>query len=85
MKTKKHAYIYIITDGQNFKVGVTKNEPQQRLKQLQTGNQKSLKLVGSFLVPAKKVYQLEKEAHEKLKTIYAKSGEWFSRRYIISY
>lgn len=78
MKIKEQiAYIYIITDGTNYKVGVTKKEPEKRLKQLQTGNPKKLKIFNSFKVPIKMVYQLEKEAHNKIKTIYPKFGEWF--------
>jgi len=71
------SYIYIITDGENFKVGVTKNDPLKRLKQLQTGNPKILRIARTFKLPSDKVYSLEREAHKAIQRRYAKRGEWF--------
>lgn len=71
-----NSYIYIITDGDAFKVGVSDN-PQKRLRALQTGASKKLYLLETFEVPKDEVYSLEKQCHEKLNTIYEKRGEWF--------
>ena len=47
----KPAYIYIITDGDNnFKIGLTKRDPEKRLKQLQTGHPKTLSIFSYFTV-----------------------------------
>lgn len=73
----EHGYIYIITDGENYKVGVSINDPLIRLKQLQTGHPKILKLINKFKVPRKMIFRLEKEAHRLIQTQYQKRGEWF--------
>lgn len=70
------SYIYIITNGEDFKVGVSVN-PKKRLKQLQTGNAKKLKIVNIFEVDKKDVFKMEKEAHSKVAGWYPKTGEWF--------
>ncbi len=75
-----HAFIYIISDEHhNFKIGVTKNHPDLRLKQLQTGHPEKLTLVNFFKVPLDKVFELEKEAHRILQYKYPKRGEWFKK------
>lgn len=70
------SFIYIITNGEDYKVGVSKN-PNKRLKQLQTGNPKKLEIVSLFEVPSEIVYAMEREAHKAIQSKYAKSGEWF--------
>jgi hypothetical protein len=72
------SYIYIITNGEDYKVGVSVN-PQKRLKQLQTGNSKKLSIVNTFEVPADDVYKMEKEAHKEIQICYEKRGEWFKK------
>lgn len=73
----KKSYVYIITDGEDCKVGVSDN-PAKRLKQLQTGNPKKLKIVDTFEVPRKEIaFKVEKEAHSKIQSLYEKRGEWF--------
>jgi hypothetical protein len=71
------SYIYIISDGQDYKVGVSIN-PNKRLKHLQTGNPKKLKIIALFEVDKKDVYKMEKEAHRKIQAWYPKRGEWFT-------
>lgn len=72
------SYLYIITDGQNnFKIGITKNEPEKRLKQLQTGHPKKLSIVSIFKLPREEIFKLEKQAHRVLQSKYLKRGEWF--------
>lgn len=75
------SFIYIITDGTNFKIGVSKKDPNLRLKQLQTGHPAKLTLYNSFKVPSDKVYLLEKEAHKIIQYQYPKRGEWFKNGY----
>jgi hypothetical protein len=70
------SYIYIITDGKAFKVGISK-EPQKRLRELQTGNASKLEILHLFKVPEDKVFKLEKDCHRILTTNFVKRGEWF--------
>ena len=39
-------YVYFITNGENIKIGYTKNSVQKRLKQLNTGSDKQLYILG---------------------------------------
>lgn len=71
-----YSYIYIISDGEAYKVGVSKN-PEDRLKKLQTGSPKKIWISHIFKVPCDKVYKLEKECHNILTTHFVKRGEWF--------
>lgn len=71
-----NSYIYIITNGEDYKVGVSV-DPKKRLKQLQTGNSKKLTIVSTFEVSADDVYKMEKEAHREIQIRYEKRGEWF--------
>lgn len=43
-------YIYLIRNRENltYKIGVTKNDPEKRVKQLQTGNSDELDLLYTF-------------------------------------
>lgn len=70
------SYLYIISNGTDLKVGVSK-DPDKRLKQLQTGSSKKLEIVNIFPLPSDKIYGLEKECHQKLVSTYRKRGEWF--------
>ena len=72
----KISYVYIISNGEDFKVGVSVN-PEKRIKQLQTGNPRRLHLVATFAVAKKDVFKMEKEAHSKIIGWYPKYGEWF--------
>lgn len=74
-------YIYIIKDtGKDniYKIGVSKN-PQKRVKQLQTGNCNSLKLIFEILIENSiNAYEAEKIIHNYLKENNKwKHGEWF--------
>jgi predicted GIY-YIG superfamily endonuclease len=73
----KKSYVYIITDGEDYKVGVSDN-PGKRLKQLQTGNPKKLRIVSTFTLPEKSTaFKVERESHTKIGALYEKRGEWF--------
>lgn len=76
--------IYFIRDGDNVKIGYTSRKPQERLKQLQTGNPTKLKLIGSMRGTQKK----EAELHRMFKNYHVR-GEWFVlsseiERYIVT-
>jgi hypothetical protein len=67
-------YIYLVSDGENTKIGATTYNPTKRLNELQAGNAKKLTLVGSYQVERR--IATEALLHE----IYADKiirGEWF--------
>lgn len=70
------SYIYVITDETHIKVGVSRN-PSKRIKALQTGSPKPLRVVNTYCLPAKKVYALESRCHQQISSYYLKRGEWF--------
>ena len=67
-------YIYFITNKENIKIGFTSVNPQKRLKQLNTGSDKQLYLLG---------YQFgsmddEKELHARFQKFRIRdNAEWF--------
>lgn len=69
-------YVYLIQDIDNdtYKIGVTKGDPQTRLKKLQTGN--SCKLEIKYLYECKYPYRLETMLHNYYKE-YQVINEWF--------
>lgn len=74
---QKKSYLYIISNGDAYKVGVSKNA-KKRLKQLQTGSAQELSLCEEYCLPEELVYRLEKRCHEKINHFYTKRGEWFN-------
>ena len=70
------SYIYIISDGEAYKVGISKN-PKKRIKALQTGSPKKLQLLYTFKIPKNRIFKVEKECHAALQTRFVKRGEWF--------
>lgn len=69
-------YIYIIgSDEPPFKIGIT-NNLDKRLKNLQTGHPKLLKIHEYKEVTSDKVRLLERVIHRHLK-MYRTHGEWF--------
>lgn len=73
----KKGYVYLInavgTD--KYKIGVTcKNNVNERLKELQTGNGEELELINYFYT--KYPYKIEKNLH-LLYSNKRKKGEWF--------
>lgn len=73
-------YIYVMQSGDTdrCKVGVSKN-PESRLRQLQTGNHRELKIVliiGPF--DESHAYRMEKHIHQVLDANHLRIlGEWF--------
>lgn len=70
------SYIYIITDGEHYKIGKT-NNIKQRLKSLSTGSPKTLSIVDMFNVDKEYIGYVESKLHDKFKK-YNINGEWFS-------
>ena len=70
-------YVYLIEDSNNncYKIGVTKGEPEKRLKKLQTGNPSKLEL--KYLYECEYPYRLESMLHTHYKS-YNELNEWFS-------
>lgn len=69
-------YVYLICDpGQNtYKIGVTRDLAQKRLKRLQTGNSSELHII--YSVYTTYPFRLETILHNKFNHKRA-SGEWF--------
>jgi len=61
-------YVYLIEDSNNncYKIGVTKGEPEKRLKKLQTGNPSKLEL--KYLYECEYPYRLESMLHSHYKS-----------------
>jgi hypothetical protein len=71
-----YTYIYIITNGEAYKVGISK-DPSKRIKNLQTGSARDLTIVEVYKVPEELVFKLEKQCHARVQSYYPKRGEWF--------
>ena len=68
-------YVYLISDlnSYTYKIGIS-NNPEKRLKALQTGNDKSLKILSKVL--CKNYNNVETALHNKYNFLRI-SGEWF--------
>ena len=71
------SYVYLIRNCENdtYKIGVTKNDPQKRVKQLQTGCSSPLDLLHVF--ETNYPYRLEKMLHIQY-TSQKECGEWYN-------
>ena len=67
--------IIIDTDNPLYKIGVTKQSKNKRLKQLSTGNSKDLKLVNEF--KSEFAYKLESVLHRQFKDKKV-NKEWYA-------
>ena len=68
-------YVYLMTNGIEYKIGLTASEPDNRRKQLQTGNSASIDLI-AYTVCAD-MNSLETQLHHKF-SAKRKIGEWFA-------
>ena len=70
------AHVYLIEDDTNntFKIGLTKGDPNKRLKNLQTGNSSQLKI--RYVFDTDYPYRLENMLHKHYQTSNIRS-EWF--------
>ena len=70
------SYVYFVTDGEFVKIGKS-DDPEQRMKCLQTGCPKKLYLMKTILTNSPKdAYNLEKFFHDLLSDVQAE-GEWY--------
>jgi hypothetical protein len=67
--------VYLITDGDYFKIGLTKKNAEKRLKELQTGSARELTLVETY--SSKNYRKIESWFHRKYKWKRLE-GEWFA-------
>lgn len=76
LTTKTKHYIYLMTNGYEYKVGITTN-PDRRLKQCQTGNAKTLTYVCIGERSSREsVLFAERSIHNGLRQ-HRLNGEWF--------
>jgi len=68
-------YVYLISDinTYTYKIGISKN-PEKRIKSLQTGNEKLLKIIHK--VPCENYNEVETALHNQYKFLKI-NGEWF--------
>lgn len=73
-------YVYFIQHGfGSIKIAVS-NDPEERCKNLQTGNQKKLRVVAQFPFKSRKeALQVEKDLH-KVFEFARLEGEWFHKK-----
>ena len=67
-------YVYLLTDGEFFKIGVTRGSIEKRIKKLQTGNPDNITIVNYHLTeyPFKLESALHaRHAHQRI------NNEWF--------
>jgi hypothetical protein len=72
-------YVYLLLqidfDGnESYKIGITKNEPNLRLKQLQTGNPNKISLHRKY--ETKNYLKVERWLHRKYQTKTEAKNEW---------
>lgn len=69
-------YVYLILSDElgAYKIGVSKNDPNQRLRKLSTGNPDALVMINFF--QSQNPYKLEKWLHRKYDHKRG-DGEWF--------
>lgn len=74
----KPTYIYVVSDGTYCKIGISVN-PEKRLKSLQTGSAKVLRLLRKYELPSRKAaIKLEKQLHRMFwQSRCRHNGEWF--------
>ena len=56
-------YVYLLTDGELFKIGVTRGKIENRIKKLQTGNPYSISLVAYH--KSSNPFKIEKMLHAR--------------------
>lgn len=68
-------YVYLMTNGKDYKIGLTGSEPKDRMKQLQTGSSEKISLTAYTI--CRDMNTLEAELHT-LFSSRRKAGEWFA-------
>lgn len=80
MKSDDKKFIYIISNGDNYKIGFSKN-PKRRIKQLQTGTDVKLELKYFIEIEVAPVYIIEYIIHKVVKESRIQ-GEWFKQDFL---
>ena len=67
-------FVYLLCDGERFKIGMTRNTIEKRISQLQTGNPNEIYIISFYetFYP----YRIEQMLHNKYGTANIKN-EWF--------
>ena len=68
-------YVYLLTDGEYFKIGVTRGSIENRIKKLQTGNPDDIVLVKYY--QTEYPFKMEKSLHAKHRCQRV-NNEWFN-------
>lgn len=74
-----YVYLFLEVDLQGneaFKIGITKNDPNKRIKQLQTGNSRKISLLKSY--ESVNYLKVEQWLHRKYMTKTEAENEWRS-------
>ena len=72
-------FVYLIQHGYGgIKIGVSK-DPKKRCKQLQTGNQKKLRVIATFSFKSKSEALIVEELLHRKFAQYRMNGEWFRK------
>jgi hypothetical protein len=70
-----NGYVYLLTDGELYKIGVTRGYIENRIKKLQTGNPYEICIVDCFATD--NPFKLEKMLHNK-HSWKRVNNEWFA-------
>ena len=67
-------YVYLLTDGEYFKIGVTRGNIEKRIKKLQTGNPNGIGIISYHLTEYP--FKLESSLHAR-HSYQRVNNEWF--------
>lgn len=68
-------YVYLLSNGDYYKIGITKGCIEKRIKALQTGNPNEITLINSYQTNNYRKVESWFHRHYKLKRL---EGEWFA-------
>lgn len=74
-----YVYLFLETDSaglETYKIGITKNDPKKRIKQLQTGNPRKIDLLKSY--SSENYLKVERWLHRKYFVKTEAKNEWRS-------
>lgn len=72
----EQAFVYVMRSGKYYKIGWAV-DPEKRMKEMQVGNPKKIRIIGRFPVSThKKARKLEAAIHQKFKHQHHR-GEWY--------
>jgi len=74
-----YVYLFLEIDSagqETYKIGITKNDPNKRIKQLQTGNPRKIELLKTY--SSENYLKVEKWLHRKYSMKTEAENEWRS-------